>query len=71
MYSSKNDSLLFQIKGITSFSLSSTVILKFFDFICFCASLRGFSLLVTFLNSFSNTSFLNTLFNSFALTDFS
>ena len=35
MFNPKNDSLLFEIKGITSFSTSSIAILKFFDFICF------------------------------------
>ena len=69
MCNPKNDSLLFKVKGTTCFSTSSIVILRLFDFICFCVSLRSFSIRVTSLKSFSNIYFLNPLFNSFALTD--
>ena len=69
MYNPKNDSLLFEIKGITSFSTSAIVIVWFFDFICFWVTVSGFSLRVTFLKSFSNICFLNPVFNPFALID--
>ena len=43
MYNPKNDSLLYEDTGITSFSTSSIAIVRFFDFICFWVNLSGFS----------------------------
>ena len=71
MDSPKNNSLLFEIKCITSFSTFSIVILKFFDFICFCIILSEFSYRVTLLKLLSELYFLKPLFNPFALTDLS